>query len=203
MLKRQISYCFSRILDVTAGLMGCVSLLVLGPVIFFIDYLRGHDVGLVPVSYVGINRRRGEGTTPAGPDNRRRIVMPGRMIHAWRFAGHRPQQGLGGGDGFSLPVILPLSWNLLRGDVTLFGPRPLPLETFLVLKAKFPQETFAPEVTPGIMGLAQLDDDWETVPGTWRRRLELDHRYVARRNPVLDLQILLFSLIELLPRFRT
>ena len=203
MLQHRISNLFCRFLDVLAGLVGCLVLLIIGPLILIGGLFRGGPVGFEPVSYVGLNRRHGAGFTPAGPENRRRIVMPGRMIHAWRFAVPDRQGELEDPVGFSLPDVLPLSWNLLRGDLTLFGPRPLPLETFLVLKGKFPDETFAPGVKPGLMGLAQLDEDREKVPGAWRRRLELDRRYVARRTLVLDLQILLFSLLELVPRFRT
>jgi len=92
-----------------------------------------------------------------------------------------------------------LTWNLMRGEVTLFGPRPLALQRFNRLKFLFPEDAQAPRIKPGLLGLAQLDDGRDSIPGIQRRKLKLDAEYLRRSSPWLNLQILLFSLLDLIP----
>lgn len=79
---------------------------------------------------------------------------------------------------------LPSLWNVVKGDMSLVGPRPLLME-YLPLYSR--EEARRHEVRPGITGLAQVSGrnlvDWE-------RRFQLDVDYVERRGPLLDLKIL-------------
>jgi lipopolysaccharide/colanic/teichoic acid biosynthesis glycosyltransferase len=79
---------------------------------------------------------------------------------------------------------LPQMWNVLRGDMTLVGPRPttLPPEAY----ASWQTERF--EVRPGLTGLWQLDG--RDSP-SFVERARLDIAYVRRRSLRLDLYILL------------
>lgn len=188
-----------RGLDFLVGIMGCILFFLLGPVIGLWIYKRNSFFPLVPVVLVGTNRRQGNHPQNNQLRNRRHVVMPGRLINTWRFQG-AAEVGWSGFSGWtSLVAGLPLFWNLLRGDLTLFGPQPVLLTDYLRLKGKFPDRIMAPVVKPGLMGLSQLDDDPEGVPGAWLRRRDLDRRYVARRTLLLDLQILFFTLLEFLP----
>lgn len=79
---------------------------------------------------------------------------------------------------------LPSLVNLLRGEVTLVGPRPLPVTYW----DRFRGEEYRRfEVTPGITGLAQVTGRNEL---DWPERLALDVEYVQTRTLLGDLRIL-------------
>lgn len=83
---------------------------------------------------------------------------------------------------------LPTLWNVLRGHMSLVGPRPL-LPQYL--ERYSPRQARRHEVQPGITGWAQVHGrnamDWE-------ERLELDVWYVEHRSFLLDLRILVRTL---------
>src|SRR5260370_40862177 len=80
---------------------------------------------------------------------------------------------------------LPELWNIVRGDMSLGGPRPL-LERYLPFYSS--RERLRHDVRPGLTGWAQIngrnDLDWDT-------RLALDVWYVERLSFTLDLQAIL------------
>lgn len=80
---------------------------------------------------------------------------------------------------------LPSLVNVLRGDMSFVGPRPLLVS---YLERYTPRQARRHEVRPGITGLAQSSGRNE-VP--WDRRLELDVEYVDTRSFRLDALILL------------
>ncbi|WP_269466649.1 sugar transferase [Tessaracoccus aquimaris] len=80
---------------------------------------------------------------------------------------------------------LPTLWNVLKGDMSLVGPRPL-LEKYL--SRYTPEQARRHEVRPGITGLAQTRGR-NALP--WETKLRLDVEYVERRSMSLDLCILL------------
>jgi exopolysaccharide biosynthesis polyprenyl glycosylphosphotransferase len=80
---------------------------------------------------------------------------------------------------------LPQLWNVLRGDMSLVGPRPpIPYEVDLY-RAEHLQRL---AVRPGITGLWQVSGRNTT---TFERMVELDVEYIRNRSLALDLQILL------------
>jgi lipopolysaccharide/colanic/teichoic acid biosynthesis glycosyltransferase len=80
---------------------------------------------------------------------------------------------------------LPQLWNVVRGDMSIVGPRPT---------LRYQVEQYTPhqrrrlEVKPGITGWAQIHGR-ATLP--WAERIELDVWYVEHRSPALDARILL------------
>lgn len=80
---------------------------------------------------------------------------------------------------------LPSLWNVLRGDMSFVGPRPLLVE---YLTRYSPEQVRRHEVRPGITGLAQVSGR-NTVD--WERRFELDVAYVDARSFGLDVRILM------------
>jgi len=79
---------------------------------------------------------------------------------------------------------LPSLWNLLRGEITLVGPRPLPVHYW----NRFVGDEFERfEVRPGITGLAQVSGRNGL---DWPERLALDVDYVRTRSLRGDLRIL-------------
>ncbi len=82
---------------------------------------------------------------------------------------------------------LPTLWNVLRGDMSLVGPRPLMLQ---YLERYTPQQARRHDVRPGISGLAQVSGRNAL---TWEQKFAADIEYVDRRNVWLDLKILLLT----------
>lgn len=80
---------------------------------------------------------------------------------------------------------LPQLWNVLKGEMSLVGPRPLPMEYEPLLSAVQKQRH---EVLPGITGLAQVNGK-NTL--SWERKFEYDLKYVREISFWLDLRILL------------
>jgi lipopolysaccharide/colanic/teichoic acid biosynthesis glycosyltransferase len=79
---------------------------------------------------------------------------------------------------------LPQLWNVVRGDMSLIGPRP----TLAYQVERYtPRQRRRLEVKPGITGWAQIHGR-ARLP--WDERIELDVWYVEHRSPWLDLKIL-------------
>jgi len=79
---------------------------------------------------------------------------------------------------------LPQLWNVVRGDMSLIGPRP----TLAYQVDRYtPRQRRRLEVKPGITGWAQVHGR-ARLP--WNERIELDVWYVEHRSPWLDLKIL-------------
>lgn len=83
---------------------------------------------------------------------------------------------------------LPQLINVLRGEMSLVGPRPLPLDEDAHLPPEFRRRH---DVLPGLTGLWQVSGR-NDLP--CRRMLELDREYVERRSFGLDLRILLATI---------
>lgn len=79
---------------------------------------------------------------------------------------------------------LPTLWNVLRGDMSLVGPRPLLVE---YLDHYSPEQARRHEVRPGITGLAQANGRNAL---TWEEKFRWDVEYVDSRSFRLDLRIL-------------
>jgi lipopolysaccharide/colanic/teichoic acid biosynthesis glycosyltransferase len=79
---------------------------------------------------------------------------------------------------------LPQLWNVLRGDISLVGPRPL-LEQYLPLYS--PEQARRHEVRPGITGWAQVNGRNAI---SWEQKFALDVWYVDHLSFWLDLRIL-------------
>src|SRR5687767_4460071 len=79
---------------------------------------------------------------------------------------------------------LPQLWNVLRGDMSLVGPRPL-LTRYLPLYSERHRQRHA--VRPGMTGLAQVSGRNAI---TWSEKLDLDVAYVEQCSPSLDVRIL-------------
>jgi lipopolysaccharide/colanic/teichoic acid biosynthesis glycosyltransferase len=80
---------------------------------------------------------------------------------------------------------LPQFWNVLRGDMSLIGPRPT---LAYQVEQYTPRQRRRLEVKPGLTGWAQIHGRAK-LP--WDERIELDLWYVENRSPWLDLKILL------------
>jgi lipopolysaccharide/colanic/teichoic acid biosynthesis glycosyltransferase len=86
---------------------------------------------------------------------------------------------------------LPQLWNVVRGDMSMIGPRP----TLRYQVDRYtPRQRRRLDVKPGITGWAQIHGR-ATLP--WEERIELDVWYVEHRSPLVDLKILLRTPLSL------
>ena len=83
---------------------------------------------------------------------------------------------------------LPTLWNVIKGDMSIVGPRPLLVR---YLSRYSPVENRRHEVRPGVTGLAQVSGR-NSLP--WSRKFELDVEYVDTRSFALDASILFRTL---------
>jgi lipopolysaccharide/colanic/teichoic acid biosynthesis glycosyltransferase len=80
---------------------------------------------------------------------------------------------------------LPQLWNVLKGEMSLVGPRPLPIAYESLLSA---DQKKRHAVLPGITGLAQVNGK-NTL--SWEKKFEFDLKYVREISFWLDLKIVL------------
>lgn len=89
---------------------------------------------------------------------------------------------------------LPSLFNILNGDMSVVGPRPLLVE-YLDLYSE--EQKKRHQVRPGLTGLAQISGRNQA---TWTRRLELDLEYIKKMNLFLDIKILLVTIKKVFVR---
>jgi len=91
---------------------------------------------------------------------------------------------------------LPQLWNVLKGDMSFVGPRPLLVK---YLDRYTPQQARRHEVKPGITGWAQVNGR-RTLDRFWDKKFELDVWYIDRWSLWLDLKILLMTIWQVIQR---
>lgn len=89
---------------------------------------------------------------------------------------------------------LPELWNVLKGEMSLVGPRPLLME-YLPLYS--PEQARRHEVRPGVTGWAQVNGRNAI---SWDEKFELDVWYVDNRTIWLDLKIIWLTIRKVLKR---
>lgn len=87
---------------------------------------------------------------------------------------------------------LPELWNVLRGEMSLVGPRPLLIEYLPLYSA---EQYRRHEVRPGITGWAQINGRNAI---SWEERFALDVWYVDNRTLLLDFKIMIVTLVKVL-----
>ena len=87
---------------------------------------------------------------------------------------------------------LPELWNVLKGDMSLVGPRPLLMD---YLERYTPEQARRHEVKPGITGWAQINGR-NTI--SWEEKFKLDVWYVDNWNILLDIKIICLTILKVL-----
>lgn len=140
-----------------------------------------------------------------------RQVRPGLHERPFEMIKFRTMRDAVGRDGHSLPDAerltrfgrllrstsldeLPGLWNVLKGDMSLVGPRPLLME---YLGYYTEEERDRHEVRPGLTGLAQVNGRNSAM---WEEKFRMDLEYVRRCSLMLDLQIILLTLKKVMIR---
>lgn len=144
-----------------------------GPVLFVQPRVGRHGRVFACLKLRTMRRGSADGPCPA-PESDPRHLRCGRLLRRWALD--------------ELPQLL----NVLRGDMSLVGPRPAqPWEC----DQHTARERQRLQVLPGLTGLAQVRGRNRL---TWPERIELDLEYVRTRSLGLDLRILLATLPQLL-----
>jgi undecaprenyl phosphate N,N'-diacetylbacillosamine 1-phosphate transferase len=87
---------------------------------------------------------------------------------------------------------LPQLWNIIKGDMSFVGPRPL-LPEYLPYYDERQKKRHS--VKPGITGLAQVNG---RNLSTWEKRLDLDIQYIEKISFALDMKILLMTIVKVI-----
>ena len=182
-----------RVLNVTVA---AVALVLLAPVFLLVAIaVRLSSPG--PIIYtqerVGLDRRWGRN---AGPDRRRKTDLGGRVftIYKFRTMVANAEQGSGAvwaaqGDARVTKIgaflrstrldELPQLWNVLRGDMNIVGPRPERPQIFVRLRDDITRYQVRQRVRPGITGLAQVSQSYDTCLDDVKRKVAYDLEYVS------------------------
>lgn len=87
---------------------------------------------------------------------------------------------------------LPQLWNILKGDMSFIGPRPLLVD---YLKSYSPEQARRHEVKPGITGLAQVKGRNSI---SWEEKFQLDVWYIDNWSLLLDLKIIFLTVFKVI-----
>jgi len=93
---------------------------------------------------------------------------------------------------------LPQLVNVIKGEMSLIGPRPERPEIAAQLMQEFPNFSRRLEVKGGITGLAQIATGYASSIKGYRRKLSLDIKYIDNRCMLLDLRIALRTIVVVL-----
>ena len=144
----------------------------------------------------------------------RRVGMDGQLFRMVKFRTMRPDAESDGGpvlaasrDDRVVPALrwlrdmrldeLPNLWNVLRGEMSIVGPRPERPELTERFEQVIPGYDRRHEIPPGLTGLAQVHGRYRTDP---EYKLGYDLQYLVNWSPVLDLQIQLRTIWVMLTR---
>ncbi len=176
-----------RLLDIVGALVG---LFLFAPLLVIVAFLVRRNLG-TPVLF--------------------RHTRPGLQGRPFQMLKFRSMRDAFGPDGQALPDEqrltrfgrwlrassldeLPELWNVLRGDMSLIGPRPLLME---YLELYTPEQARRHEMRPGITGWAQVNGRNAI---SWEDKFKLDVWYVEHQSFLLDMRILWLTLWRVLRR---
>jgi exopolysaccharide biosynthesis polyprenyl glycosylphosphotransferase len=93
---------------------------------------------------------------------------------------------------------LPQFWNIIKGDMSIVGPRPEMIEFHQIMSSQIPFYNYRLKLNPGITGWAQIHYKHTSTLEDYIKKTEYDLYYIKNRNIFLDLQIMLKTLETML-----
>lgn len=152
-----------------------------GPIIYTQERVgrRGRRFTIYKIRSMYADSERATGPTWSSGRDDRRVTPVGRFLRV----SHLDE--------------LPQLWNVIRGDMSLVGPRPE--RPFFVesLVQQVPRYEERHAVRPGVTGLAQLQLPPDTEVDCVRNKLEFDLQYIAERSAWLDLRIMAATFVAM------
>ncbi|MET1057945.1 MAG: sugar transferase [Pedobacter sp.] len=92
---------------------------------------------------------------------------------------------------------LPQIFNILKGDMSFIGPRPVPVEFLAQYEREIDNYQMRHLIKPGITGLAQVRQGYTTTVAEERQKLRYDLLYIRSVSLKLDLSILFHSIFAI------
>jgi len=93
---------------------------------------------------------------------------------------------------------LPQFWNIIKGNMSIVGPRPEMLEFHNIMSSHIPFYNYRLKLNPGITGWAQIHFKHTSTLEDYTKKTEYDLYYVKNRSLILDIQIMLKTLETML-----
>ncbi len=181
---------WSRAVDVLFGVCGTIIVLLLLPVLGLVIFLDSPG----PIFY-----------------SQERLGQQGRLFRIYKFRSMKPSntghvQWAQAGDSRVTRVgrvlrpthldELPQVWNILRGDMSMIGPRPELPAFSQKLEKCIPDYNRRVMVKPGLTGLAQVSHNYGDTTEDERIKLDYDLQYIRQRSIALDIKIIFKTVSE-------
>lgn len=191
-------YTGKRLLDIVLSLTGLILFALLYPIIFFGTKVSSRGPVLFKQNRTGLNGRsflcyklRTMHSFYDSPSHEKPAITQKGDVRIFRFGRFLRKSNLD-----ELPQLL----NVLKGDMSLVGPRPYMEDECTLWNGKFDDFYYRYAVRPGITGLAQSKG---FRGGTFdenhmRKRLNLDLIYVEKQSFLLDAKIILKTVLQML-----
>lgn len=186
-------YCYwCKAMDITFGLLGMLLLLFILPVLALLIYLDSPGPIFYSQERVGyqgkkfrMHKFRSMRTDAEHPGhaiwaskNDARVTRIGRLLRAIHLD------------------ELPQVFNILRGEMSLIGPRPEREEYILELEKANPLYRRRLTVKPGLTGWAQVNYGYGSTSKDELEKLQYDLYYIEHQSFMLDIVILLKTIVE-------
>ncbi|WP_041082029.1 sugar transferase [Thermotoga profunda] len=174
-----------RIIDILGGIVGLIISLPImlffgiwiliedGWPVFF-KHLRVGKNGRY-FQFVKLRSLKQEGFDPSNPNGtiQTRMLKIGKIIRPLRID------------------ELPQFWLVLKGEMSLVGPRPEMVEYHRVYSNRIPYYQYRLRLKPGITGWAQINYQHTTTLEEYKKKTEYDLYYIKNRSTIMDLRIIL------------
>ena len=180
----------SRAIDIVTSVIGCVMVLLISPILMLANAIWSPG----PLFYSQL--RVGKGGIPFRIFKFRSMVVNAEAKGAvWCKEGDPRITKLGAFLRKTRIDELPQFWNVLKGEMSLIGPRPERPEFTDILSEKIPFYRARHAMKPGLTGWAQVMYRYGSSEEDALTKLEFDLYYVKHRSIALDLHILAKSVI--------
>jgi lipopolysaccharide/colanic/teichoic acid biosynthesis glycosyltransferase len=194
-----------RLLDLAVAVPALIGFGLALPVLALLIRLDSPGPVFFAQERIGADRRRRRQRTDAS--DRRKTVYPGRPFRVLKLRTMRTDAEKDGprwataNDARVTRVgrllrktrldEVPQFWNVLRGEMSVVGPRPERLCFISRLEPEVPRYRERLLVRPGITGLAQVENGYDTDLASVQRKVSLDCAYIRDVGLRTDLRILL------------
>lgn len=199
------------------GVLAVAMLLVAAPVMLLtaaLVWLTSHGPVLYTQTRVGLDRRWNRSSSL---QERRREDLGGVPFTIFKFRSMRADAELNGqavwaaaNDSRVTPIgrflrksridELPQLFNVLAGEMNIVGPRPERPSIFVRLREQIAEYPVRQRVKPGITGLAQVSNPYDSCLDDVRRKVAYDMLYMRRQSLGEDLRIMLITVPVMLFR---
>ena len=195
-----------RIMDVILASTALVALLPVFLLVAIAVRLDSRGPALYAQERVGLNRRRGPGATPIR-GNRRKKHGYGKPFTIYKFrsmvsdaekntgpvwAKERDPRATRVGALLRRSHLdeIPQLLNVLRGEMSMVGPRPERPQLFGDLVEKIPEYALRCRTLPGITGIAQIKNGYDDSLQSAARKVQYDLYYIRNGSAMMDLKIM-------------